>query len=526
MLRRVIAVNLGLGLAVLVMFVALTQGGAPGSSAATTVPEPKVTLDLARPTRARATVARPEATLTVQGPATSIPESFLGISSEYWSLGLFEEVHGKALARILSLLTVPGDGPLIVRVGGNSADRTFWDPSGHRLARWAYPLTPHWFRRTALMVRRVGARLIMDLNLASATPETSVRVAAAAERLLPPGSVIGFEVGNEPDLYHRAAWLAELAGAGMPSAERAIDLTPIGYSEAFDQYARLLAGIAPGVPLLGPALAFPRLDTDWISTLLANPHPALRTVSAHVYPYTACALQSSPQYPTIPRLLSANATLGLQGLIRQALSLARGAHLPLRLTELNSVSCGGTAGVSNSFATALWAPNALFELAETGVAGVNIHIRSGTVNAAFVITHHRLFARPLLYGLLLFDRTLGPDARLLRVHLHASRQTHLTAWAVEVGHGLLHVLLTNEGPRTVTVALALPSTATATVQRLLAPSIRARGGLTLDGQHLDSHGEWQGRPSIGTMNPGGGTYSLALPHASAALLSVPLDRTA
>jgi hypothetical protein len=38
--------------------------------------------------------------------------------------------------------------------------------------------------------------------------------------------------------------------------------------------------------------------------------------------------------------------------------LAHRAGFPFRLTEQNSVTCGGLAGVSNTFATALWAPAA------------------------------------------------------------------------------------------------------------------------------------------------------------------------
>ena len=94
--------------------------------------------------------------------------------------------------------------------------------------------------------------------------------------------------------------------------------------------------------------------------------------------------------------------------------LARSAGLPVRLTEINSVTCGGLAGVSDTFATALWAPDALFELAQAGVQAVNLHARVYTYNEPFTFDSHGLLARPLLYGLILFVRTLGPGARLLQ----------------------------------------------------------------------------------------------------------------
>ncbi len=74
------------------------------------------------------------------GPGAAIPPSFLGLSTEYWSLPLFEAQPG-ALDRILALLHVPGDGPLTIRVGGDSADQSLWDPghAGHRAGCSASP---------------------------------------------------------------------------------------------------------------------------------------------------------------------------------------------------------------------------------------------------------------------------------------------------------------------------------------------------------------------------------------------------
>jgi len=59
------------------------------------------------------------------GQPTPVPRSFLGVSTEYWSLPLYAR-HLTALARVLGMLRAPGDGPLIVRVGGASADRRPW----------------------------------------------------------------------------------------------------------------------------------------------------------------------------------------------------------------------------------------------------------------------------------------------------------------------------------------------------------------------------------------------------------------
>ena len=49
----------------------------------------------------------------------------------------------------------------------------------------------------------------------------------------------------------------------------------------------------------------------------------------------------------------------------------------MRIDELNSVSCGAVPEVSNTFASALWALNTLFEMARVGIRGVNIHTFPG-----------------------------------------------------------------------------------------------------------------------------------------------------
>ncbi len=473
-----------------------------------------------------AAVAAPVRVSLGSGAATiGVPASFLGVSFEDWGLAQFER-RGVLFDRVLSLLRPSGAGPLIVRVGGNSADRTFWDSDpahpGRPLAHWAFALTPEFFAETARMLRRVGARLIVDLNLATATPAAAARLAGAAADRLPPGRIAGFEVGNEPDLYAHDGWLAAIARTVPGPARAALAMSPAAYARDFTGYARRLARAAPRAPLLGPAVGYPRRDARWIAGLLDRPHPRLGIVSGHLYPFTACPRPGSPAYPTIAGLLSEHATAGLAALITPAVALAHRRGLAFRVDELGSASCGGRPGVSDAFATALWAPDALFELLRAGVVGVNVHVRAEAANGAFALTGDGLVARPLLYGLILFARTVGAGGRLMKVTVRAPRSEHLKVWAVRVADGALHVLVIDKGGRAATVSLRLPATGAATVQRLLARSATATSGVTLDGQRLGRDGRWHGRPLPQTILPKGGGYTLTLPRRSAVLLSVPV----
>jgi len=461
--------------------------------------------------------------VTISSPdrGTSVPDSFLGISTEYWALPLYER-HLVPFERVLSLLHVRGDGPLVLRVGGDSADRTFWDPKMRKVPAWVFKLSPRWLQETGSLVRQADVRLILDLNLVTDSPPIAALWAQTAETQLPRGSIAGFEIGNEPDIYSRLYWLAITARSRLNPGVLPMRLTASSYTRAFQAYSHILEQIAPGVPLLGPALANPGSDVNWVSRLLATARGTLGIVSAHRYPYSACVKPRSPEYPTIARLLSQHASAGMAQTVRRSVLLAHQAGLPFRLTELNSVTCGGRPGVSDTFASALWAPDALFELLRVGVDGVNVHVRANLINAAFTMTSGGLSARPLLYGLVLFARTLGPDAQLVDARLHVAHVPGLKVWAAHVRGNRLHVLLIDKSREPVRVFLRLAAGGRATVQRLLAPSVGSRSGVTLNGQWLGRDGAWYGRRASETISPQPHGYVLTIPRLSAALVGIRL----
>jgi hypothetical protein len=477
-------------------------------------------VDAHRSVGRRARFAHAELTVTSRARMTSVPKSFLGISTEYWSLPLFER-HVWLFGRALSLVHAQDDGPLILRIGGDSADSTFWEPAVRRMPHWVFQLTPHWLGLTRSLVQRGGVRLILDLNLVTDTPLKAAELAAAAERELPRGSIVAFEIGNEPDLYTHSYWASIVHGT-LPGHVLPPGISAETYALAYESFAKVLARLAPSAPLVGPALGNPFYDASWISHLLSAPHPRLGIVSGHRYQYSGCAARSSRSYPTIARLLSEHATAGTAQTLTPAVRFAHRAGLPFRLTELNSVTCGGLAGVSNTFATALWAPDALFELLHAHVDGVNVHVRSNRINAAFALTRGGLQARPLLYGLILFVRTLAAQPRTVDLRLRAAPSLHLKAWAVRSAGGVLHVLLIDKGSSAIRVGLGLPVTGPATVQRLLAPSVGSRSDVTLGGQQLGADGRWHGRPTTETVAAGSRGYELTIPPLSAALVSAHL----
>jgi hypothetical protein len=448
-----------------------------------------------------------------------VPRSYLGLSTEYWALPVYAR-HLTIFERVLKLLHVPGDGPMVLRIGGDSADHSFWDPRVKDVPSWAFTLTPEWTEMTAGLVHRLGVRLIIDLNLITNTPETAAAWAQAAEARLPHHSILGFEIGNEPDIYSHTGWMRittgdlMTGGAPLPRA-----LTLHDYLDDFRSYATTLREVAPHLPLIGPALAEPRAHGRWVRALLAARPAGLSMISVHRYPYSACVRRRSASFPTIARILSPQASTLLAARLAPLAAAAHRAGLPFRLTELNSVTCGGRPGVSDTFATALWAPDTLFALLRSRADGVNLHVRANTINAPFAFSARGLFARPLLYGLIMFSRALEGGRALLPAHVHGIPSLH--AWIIRTRSGALHILAIDKGRRSVRLLLRLPGHRPASVERLLAPGAAARFGVTLAGQRLGARGQWLGQFRTETSRPTRHGYVVAVPRLSAALITVP-----
>jgi hypothetical protein len=196
----------------------------------------------------------------------------------------------------------------------------------------------------------------------------------------------------------------------------------------------------------------------------------------------------------------------------------------LRVDEINSVSCGGEAGVSDTFASALWALNTLFAMARVGVDGVNVHTRPYSLSQLFSLSRSgsvwRAVVRPVYYGLLTFALAAPAGSRLLRVSQPGTRGLHV--WATRTPAGVVHVVLINETLRRRTVDVRLPVPATMSRTVLQASSLGASGGVTFGGQSFSpvtTTGVLAGAQRVGTAGRVKGALRVPVPPASAVMLS-------
>jgi hypothetical protein len=192
---------------------------------------------------------------------------------------------------------------------------------------------------------------------------------------------------------------------------------------------------------------------------------------------------------------------------------------------MNSATCGGVPGISDTFASALWAPGALFAMARAGVSGVDLHSWPRAPYAPFAFTTPRAggaraHARPLYYGLLLFADAAGQGSRLLPTRM--TTDSGVRAWATLTRSGGLRVIAVNPSSSStarVTVALRGAGARPAVLRLMRAPGLRARHGVSLGGRSIGADGRLHGRDRAAPVVPAAGRYAFSLPPASAGLLS-------
>jgi hypothetical protein len=441
-------------------------------------------------------------------PGPPVPRTFLGLSFEAYSLPQIAKyaTRGDLVQMLRSL------GPGVLRFGGVTADTAVaWTDADTRRPRWAsLGLRAADFGRLAQLARRSGWRVVLTIGFAHYDPRAAGREVAAAKAELGPW-LAGIEVGNEPDSYARHGF-------------RSAPWTPARYNAQVSAYRRAIAKVAPAVPLLGPDVSGSLAFLAWGPSTAVHQRPALLT--GHHYPL---GCNRTPR-PTITNLLSPGIRLAEDQSLQRYLAVSRAHDIGFRLDETGSVSCGGTPGISNTFAAALWALDYIAHTMQAGAAGINFEGNPANCEGYTPVcgpTPSRvasgaLTAQPEWYALLMSRQLIGDRPVRAIVSPH---------WAdVDVvpllGSGQLSLVVVDDDPpgaRPVDLMLHLGSGfGTATVLRLAAPSRASTSRVLLDGSAVAADGSWTPRP-LPKLPLRAGAVSVAVPPASAALVSVDRD---
>ncbi len=454
--------------------------------------------------------------------APPIAPGFVGLSLEYWAVPDYAGPDPAELNPVFVQLIrnlAAGSDP-VLRIGGVTTDNSWWPAPGlSKPAGVTFALTAGWTAVMRALARALGARLILGINLEA----DSAAVAGTEARALVAGigrrQIEALELGNEPELYGSFVW----GISGAPGR-------PADYDFAdFERDFTRIAAALPKVPLAGPTDGAP----SWFKLLgrFLSDEPRVAVATLHRYPLQQCFVApEEPNYPTIAHLLAPTSSRALADSVIAAVKVAHAHHVPVRIDEMNTISCGNVPAVGDSFASALWALDALFEMARVGVDGVNIHTFPGVGTALFdfqrVDGQWRGTVAPEYYGLDMFAQAAPPGSRLLSASFSPRGSSGLQAWATRAVDGTIRVVVINDGSHTRALAVHAPEAtagASGTIERLQAPSLSASGGVTLGGQRFapdTTTGLLAGPRRALTVTPSRGNYAFSVPAGSAAMLTI------
>ncbi len=466
----------------------------------------------------------------VVGPSAAgnpMPAGFVGLSLEYTALQSYAGSDPGAINPVFVALVrglAPSGSP-VLRIGGDSTDRTWWPVPGMQApAGTQFTLSANWLAVMHALAAQLGARVIPGINMAADSPSLAAAEASALLSGIGIQYVEALELGNEPDRYTNVPLIG--SGADASVFPRAPGYEPQQYIAEFAQ----LSAALPAAPLAGPAFSSP----EWLPYLMhfMASTPNVAVVTYHTYPLSACGGNAGkPTFPSIPNLLADSASQGLAAQVAPYAWIAHAVGAQFRVDELNSVSCEGEPGVSDTFASALWMLDTLFNLAAAGVDGVNVHTLPGSDYQPFSFTDTNdqwtATVYPVYYGMLAFTQAFPPGARLLAVSAPGGP---VKVWATRSANGELHFAVINQSPATaavVRIELHGISTPTPgqplTSEPLQAPSLGSTSGISLGGESFSANTTFgflpsNPQPALIARAPGG-YYSVRLPAASAVVLT-------
>jgi hypothetical protein len=316
-----------------------------------------------------------QVTLTLHAEAigAQMPADFLGLSYEVQQLvdPDFFSFKNTGLIREFKALSPHG----VLRLGGNTSEFAYWRPTlnspepehprtrevvGEPKAQY-YPVTEEAVRNLAAFLKATGWTCLYGIGMGTNTARRAADEAEFVAKTLG-ANLQYFQIGNEVDLFDRhlrdpQTW------------------SPKTY---LDEWLTLARAITARVPEAKFGLPDVTEKIEWLTEIadlwpsVENP-PRVTTITHHHYfggPAT------NPEV-NIPNLLKPATMAKVQKTADTATAAAKKVGARVRMTEGNTCYRGGKPGVSDVFASALWAADYSLLLASNNYSGINLHGGTG-----------------------------------------------------------------------------------------------------------------------------------------------------
>jgi hypothetical protein len=452
--------------------------------AASSGPEVRVALD-------------PSQTLAV------IPTDFMGLGYEISSVARPGLLSAQNAVYVQLVKTLGTRG--VIRVGGNTADYASYSASGQPLSspegKEGSVVNDAVLRELGTFLDATGWKLIWGLNLGNGTTESAIQEARAVTAAAK-GSLLAFEIGNEPDLF------------GHHEGHRYTGYNYDDYLREYRRYRDALRKAIPDISFAGPDAA---VATDWVTRFAVDEAKEIRLLTHHYY------REGQNPTSTIDKLLHIDPKLA--PILAKLSVAAESSGVPYRICETNSFSGGGKPGVSDTLAAALWVLDFMYTLASAGCAGVNME--TGVNQLGFISSYSPIaddeqghyWAAPEYYGMLAFGQSGA--GRIIGTTINAGDR-NIKAYATQPAKNRIVLTLINKEPSAEAMVLVDAGTGVSfrngSLVRLTGPSLESKSGITLGGAGVSPAGLWQ--PTGTEQVSGTRGLQVHIPAASAAVVTL------
>ncbi|KAJ6619674.1 hypothetical protein B0H10DRAFT_2175876 [Mycena sp. CBHHK59/15] len=332
-------------------------------------------------------LAAAPATLTLNGPASlpSTASSPLNPALASFSIetAFFIEYLGNTTSpntlsiNLLQNLKDRTGTPAEVRVGGITADSTYWNASldtalfnfiDSKGVLWNTTIGPQFWEAAANLLPK-DTKMTVNLDMHDFNYQGALSVAKSAVEGLEPGQLVAFEIGNEPDHYSPLLSAQKYDATWAPWSKNISDA--LGLTTPMFQIAATAED-----PLWPYNATGASSQLDCVSALAAggDADGTVKSCSEHTYQYSVCDAARIP-IATLPNLVNHTRLAVYLDLWQPRIQSVRSQLGPdsFVIGEYNSVSCSGKAGVSDTFGQALWLLDTTLYAASINVSRLYIH---------------------------------------------------------------------------------------------------------------------------------------------------------
>ncbi|KAK6540078.1 hypothetical protein TWF694_008908 [Orbilia ellipsospora] len=290
-----------------------------------------------------------------------------------------------------------------IRLGGTAMDKVSYIPSQSEAVAFQGKASGLWYFGPSYfpMLKNYfsgDTQITLGLNIANRTNNwaNTIEFATAAKQNVP--QITKFEMGNEADSFVRnklekGTW------------------TVTQYSQEWIALAKQLVAKVSNVAFQAGGFAGTfKMGFDiqgLVNAGINNKNYKIPSFNSHFYPLSFC---SGRAQASLDNLVDHNLLNTKLDKYNSQIAAAKTGGGTFSFGETNSVSCGGAAGISDTFGSALWLVDYALSSAARGVDNIFLHQTPTTHYSMFIPkdnAKHKMGIRPMAYGMIFLAEALA-----------------------------------------------------------------------------------------------------------------------